>query len=83
MQSGIRASQELLQAFNDLVSSPSQRGLIVDIRDECLVPIEKIPSSSSSNTFSSDLAAVVNLLKDDVAAYVILRRYPNAPDGYV
>ena len=46
-----------------------------------MVPLEAIPSSS--HDFPSDLSAVVSSLKDDEAAYVILRRYAGAPDGFV
>ncbi|KAI9826328.1 MAG: Twinfilin-1 [Thelocarpon impressellum] len=81
MQSGIRASEELHRSFNELLSSPSQRGLLVGIRDERLVPLETIPSTSAD--FSSDLSAVVSRLKDDNATYVILRRYSDVPDGLV
>lgn len=74
-------SNELHQAFNKLVSSPDQRGLLAGIEKEQLVPLETI--SSSSAEFSSDLGGLKSLLKDDEAAYVILRRYPDATDGFV
>lgn len=75
------ATSELQTAFNDLVSDTKQRGLIVGIKDEELVPLKAVPSSTPD--FSSDLTKVVASLTDDEAAYVILRRYPDASDGYV
>lgn len=74
-------SQELHQAFNELVSSPDQRGLLAGITQEKLIPLETIPSSSAD--FSSDLTHLTSSLKDNEAAYVILRRYPDAADGFV
>jgi twinfilin-like protein len=72
----------LRDAFNDLVSSPgSQRGLIAGIRKEELVPIDSIPSSSGD--FFNDLPGLATRLKDNEAAYIILRRYENSADGYV
>ena len=76
------ASQELHDAFNTLVSSfPSQRGLIATIKNEKLIPVETV--SSSSSDFFDDLKALEPLIKDNEAAYIILRRYQNAPDGFV
>lgn len=71
-------SQELHDAFNKLVSArgDDQRGLLAGIRNEQLVPLESIPSRSTD--FFSDLAPLQDLLKDDEAAYVILRRYADA-----
>ncbi|KAI9702541.1 MAG: Twinfilin-1 [Candelina mexicana] len=81
MQSGISASKELHQAFNDLVSSPGQRGLLAGIKNEQLIPLDVITSSSAD--FSSDLTSLNSLIKDNEAAYIILRRYADSPDGYV
>ena len=82
MQSGITASQELQDTFNTLVSSfPSQRGLIAGIKNEQLVPIHIV--TSSSNDFFDDLVSLDDFVKDNEAAYIILRRYQNAPDGFV
>ena len=81
MQSGINVSQELHDAFNNLVSSPSQRGFIATIEAESITPIHAIPASSPD--FFSDLSSLTHLLSDDEAAYIILRRYENARDGYV
>lgn len=75
------ASHELHDAFNALVSSSSQRGLIASIRSEELVPTNIIPSSSAD--FFDDLQALSPILKDDEAAFVILRRHADATDGYV
>ncbi|KAI9675358.1 MAG: Twinfilin-1 [Caeruleum heppii] len=81
MQSGITASKELHEAFNELVSSVNQRGLVAGIRNEQLVPVQSI--SSTIADFSADLTNLGPLLRDDEAAYVILRRYDDASDGYV
>ena len=81
MQSGISVSKELQDAFNNFVSTPSQRGLVVGIQSEALTPLHTLPSNSTD--FFSDLSGLPALLQKDVAAYIILRRYQNAPDGYV
>ena len=81
MQSGITVSKELHSAFNDLVSSPTQRGIIATISDETLVPTQTI--SSSSTDFFSDLPSLKPHLSTTQANYIILRRYQNAPDGFV
>ncbi|KAI9841057.1 MAG: Twinfilin-1 [Sclerophora amabilis] len=81
MQSGISASQELYEAFNGLVSSSTERGLLVGIEKERLVPVQPIPSTSAD--FSADLANLAPLLKGNEAAYVILRRWADASDGFV
>jgi len=76
------ASRELHDAFNNLISSSAtQRGLIASIKEEKLVPAEAIPSSSGD--FFDDLNSLDALLKDDEAAYVLLRRHDGSPDGYV
>ena len=81
MQSGITVSKELQDAFNELVSSPSQRGIIATISSEALIPQHTLPSTSTD--FFSDLPALTPLLSNTAASYIILRRYQNAPDGYV
>ena len=81
MQSGITVSKELQDAFNDLVSNPSQRGLFATIQAEALIHFETLPSTNTD--FHSDLSALPSHLQKDAAAYIILRRYQNAPDGYV
>ena len=81
MQSGISVSKELQDAFNDLISTPTQRGLIIGIKSEALTPLHTLPSKSTD--FFSDLNGLPAFLQKDAAAYIILRRYQNAPDGYV
>ena len=81
MQSGITVSKELHNAFNDLVSSPSKRGLIATITSETLIPQSVLPSKSPD--FYTDLPSLPTLLSKDQASYILLRRYQNAPDGYV
>lgn len=81
MQSGISASQELHDAFNTLVSTPSQRGLLATIKSESLVPVAAIKSESPE--FLSDLSSLSSHLKDNEALYILLRRYDDASDGYI
>ena len=81
MQSGISVSQELRAAFNELVSSSAHRGLIATIEAESVKPLQHIPSTSSD--FFSDLLSLKNLLSSTQAAYILLRRYNDASDGYV
>ncbi|KAI9742651.1 MAG: Twinfilin-1 [Claussenomyces sp. TS43310] len=81
MQSGISASQELHTAFQALVSDSSQRGLLATISKEQLVP--GVALSSETPDFFSDLSLLSSHLKDNEAAYIILRRYPDTSDGFV
>ena len=76
-------SKELRLAFQDLISasSPAQRGIIVGIKKERLVPLEVI--GPATDDFFDDLAALDHLLQDNEAAYVLLRRHDNAPDGHI
>jgi twinfilin-like protein len=55
--------------------------LIVGIEKEQLVPLKTL--SASDSDFLSDLSALQDSLTTEAAAYVILRRYPDAADGYV
>ncbi|KAJ6263223.1 Twinfilin-1 [Drechslerella dactyloides] len=80
MQSGITASDELIQQFNSLVSSSSLRGLIAGIAREALVPVTTVPRSG---TFEQDLAQLDHLLKDNEPAYIILRRLESGPAPFV
>jgi len=79
MQSGISASQELLSAFNTLVSSPDQRAVLAGIEKEALVPLNTIPLQSD---FSSDLSQLASHLSPNSARYVLLKLAPGEPDGY-
>ncbi|EPE25001.1 Actin depolymerizing protein [Glarea lozoyensis ATCC 20868] len=82
MQSGISASQELHTAFQKLVSDESQRGLIITIEKEALVPSTTLPSNSSS--FDGDLPLLTPHLQPKTALYIILRRYPsNTPAPFI
>ena len=81
MQSGISVSAELQTAFNEFVSSPSQRGLIAIITKESLVPSTSLPSSHAD--FFDDLSGLQPHLTPSQALYIILRRHTNADDGYV
>lgn len=81
MQSGITVSAELHSAFNDLVSNPSQRGLLVTIQSETLTPFSTLPSTTTD--FHSDLSTLPSHLQPNTAVYIILRRYQDAPNGFV
>lgn len=74
------ASTELLTAFTNLVSDPSQRGLLATIQNESLVPLSTLPASSS---FSADLALLAPSLHPTVPLYILLRQHEAAPDGFV
>ncbi|RDL30167.1 uncharacterized protein BP5553_10445 [Venustampulla echinocandica] len=73
MQSGISASQELHTAFQTLVSTESQRGLLVTIEKESLVPSAIL--SPSTGSFTSDLSLLTPHITPKTALYIILRRY--------
>jgi len=72
----ITASQELRTAFQELVSNPSQRGLLCTITKESLTPVTVLESKSSS--FDDDLALLAPHLEPKVALYIILRRYDDS-----
>lgn len=63
------------------MSSPSQRGLLVTIDNEKLIPGPSIEPSSSD--FFNDLELLIPHVKDNEAAYVVLRRFPDASDGFI
>ncbi|KAI5202158.1 hypothetical protein AUEXF2481DRAFT_7702 [Aureobasidium subglaciale EXF-2481] len=80
MQSGISASKELQDAFNNLVSSSSQRGLLATIKNETLVPLETLQASGE---FHSDLSGLSQYLSKDEARYILLKQDGSAADGYI
>lgn len=53
----------------------------MEIEKESLVPRHTIGLSSTD--FFEDLKTLDGLLKEDQAAYILLRRYQNAQDGFV
>jgi twinfilin-like protein len=63
----------LQTAFQTLVSSSDQRGLICTITKESLTPLTVLSPSTSS--FSDDLSLLAPHLQPNVALYIILRRY--------
>jgi twinfilin len=71
-----QASQELHTAFNTLVSSENQRGLLCTITKESLTPLTVLSPATSS--FSNDLSLLAPHLQPNVALYIILRRYPSS-----
>ncbi|KAK3399164.1 hypothetical protein B0T20DRAFT_192912 [Sordaria brevicollis] len=83
MQSGISASKELISQFNDLLRSESTFGLLVNISNEQLTPIQPLTSSGSGSPSSSFASNVDTLLtphiKEKEALYIILRRYDSSP----
>ena len=54
---------------------------MVTIRDESLVPGERLPSSSSTSSFFDDLPHVAAKLRNNEAAYIILRRHSDFPSS--
>lgn len=76
----IPASQELHDAFNELVSSSSQRGLLATIKNESLVPSSTLALSSD---FKSDLNSLQSHLTPTAALYILLKLDDDASDGYV
>ena len=76
-------SKELHAAFNSFASSPENRlrGIVAGIAQEQLVPLDTI--KSTADDFFDDLGSLDQLIKDDEAAYIILRRFPDSPDGFV
>ncbi|OCK89146.1 actin monomer binding protein-like protein [Cenococcum geophilum 1.58] len=72
MQSGISATAELHSAFQTLLSTPSQRGILASISNETIIPGATIPSTTS--TFLGDLVALQPHLTPNAALYIILRR---------
>ncbi|KEZ42688.1 Cofilin tropomyosin-type actin-binding protein [Scedosporium apiospermum] len=77
MQSGISASKELVSQFNDLLTSVSHFGLLVNIANESLSPFKLLTSASSD--FDSNLSLLAPHLQPKEALYIILRRYPTSP----
>jgi twinfilin-like protein len=69
-----------LTVFQQVVNTPSLRGLIVTIEKETLTSRQTLPSNG---TFEEDLHQLDSLLKDNEAAYVILRRRDSGPAPFV
>ena len=76
MLNRFQASRELHTAFNTLVSSENQRGLLCTITKESLTPLTVLSPATSS--FSDDLSLLAPHLQPNVALYIILRRYPSS-----
>ncbi|KAK3629878.1 Twinfilin-1 [Elasticomyces elasticus] len=81
MQSGIPASQDLQDAFNDLVSSPSKRAVLASIQNEQIVHTNTI--SADNSRFQDDLQQLQSYISSTQATFVLLKVDSNAPDGYV
>ncbi|KAI9886493.1 MAG: hypothetical protein M1823_001673 [Watsoniomyces obsoletus] len=73
-------SAELHSAFQTLLSTPTQRGLLASIAQESIIPGQTLPASQSD--FFTELSALQDLLQDDEPAYIILRRHSDRHDGY-
>jgi hypothetical protein len=80
LTSHFTASQELHDAFNKLVSSSSQRGLLATIKNETLVPLETLQANQD---FRSDLSGLSQHLSKDEARYILLKQDGSAADGYI
>ncbi|KAK3495236.1 uncharacterized protein B0T23DRAFT_412103 [Neurospora hispaniola] len=79
MQSGISASKELVSQFNDLLGSPSTFGLLINIANEQLQPIQTLTSSPGSSFASNVDTLLTPHIKEKEALYIILRRYDSSP----
>lgn len=71
------ASKELISQFNNLLSSDSYFGLLVNISNEALNPLELMKSTSSD--FASNLSSLTPHLDPKQPLYILLRRYPTSP----
>lgn len=74
------ASAELHDAFTRFTSdTESLFALPITITQESLTPLDAVPFSSSSATFSSSLSALDSLLTPTAPLYLLLRRAPSSP----
>lgn len=71
------ASKELVSQFNTLLSSDSYFGLLINISNETLNPLELL--SSTSSDFASNLSSLTPHLDPKQPLYILLRRYPTSP----
>ncbi|EIW60075.1 actin depolymerizing protein [Trametes versicolor FP-101664 SS1] len=67
---GITVSPELASAFSDAVDSNNIRFLKVSIENESLVPSDAV---APSGTLEEDLDKLVDILEDNVPAYILVR----------
>ncbi|KAI0636776.1 actin depolymerizing protein [Trametes polyzona] len=67
---GIAVSPELSSAFSDAVGSRNTRFLKISIENESLVPSHTV---APSGTLEEDLDRLVDILEDNVPAYVLAR----------
>ncbi|KIW16147.1 hypothetical protein PV08_06198 [Exophiala spinifera] len=80
MQSGISASAQLHDAFTRFTSdTASLFALPITITQESLTPLDAVPFSSSSATFSSSLSSLDSLLTPTTPLFLLLRRAPSSP----
>jgi twinfilin-like protein len=79
MQSGISASKELHEQFNQLLSTPDAFALVVSIAGEALVPVELLSAPSPTASFDDSLDVLAPHLQPRQAAYALLRRHAAAP----
>lgn len=80
LANALKASQDLHDAFNNLVSDSSQRGLLASIENESLIPVNTIPVQDD---FESDLNQLQTHLAPNKAHYILLKIAPGEPNGYV
>ena len=74
------ASDDLQNAFKELVSSSDQRALIASIENETIIPTNTIPLASDD--FTQDLQQLQSYLAPTKASYVLIKTHPEAADGY-
>lgn len=75
----LTASKELVSQFNDLLGSPSTFGLLINIANEQLQPIQTLTSSPGSSFASNVDTLLTPHIKEKEALYIILRRYDSSP----
>ncbi|KAK5077942.1 Twinfilin-1 [Lithohypha guttulata] len=81
MQSGITASTELQEAFNDFTADSSFFALPITISNEALTPQQPIPFTSSD--FTSSLPSLKDHLQPKTPIYLILRPSPAVNHGLI
>ena len=80
MQSGISASRDLQDAFNELVSSPNKRAVLATIQNERITAAHTIDSTSAN--FKDDLQSLQPHLHPNAATYILLKTDAQSPSGY-
>lgn len=72
-QSGIEATPELLEAFNQAQQTPDTRTLVIDIQEEKLVCSKTIAKSRSESSPAEDFELLLENLKDSHPCYAAFK----------